>query len=146
MEQYYVLNNWKDIDYDKIREDYIPKIRDAEKRNDEIAYVTALFEFVYEFGDGHVSVRGNKAKIDAAMTKYAGKDYGFSMFRTEDGDIVAILVNEESECFKKGIHEGTIITKWNGVPVNQASARVKCIDDNYSFQTRGTWQFPESHG
>ncbi len=136
MEQYYVMNNWKDIDYDKIREDYIPKIRDAEKRNDEIAYVTALFEFVYEFGDGHVRVRGNKAKIDAAMTKYAGKDYGFSMFRTEDGDIVAILVNEESECFKKGIHEGTIITKWNGVPVNQASARVKCIDDNYSFQTR----------
>ena len=136
MEKYYVLNEWKDIDYDKIRNELIPKVKDAEKRGDELDYIIALYELKYEFGDGHVTVRGNSGKRDAAMERYAGNDYGFSLFRTEEGQIIAICVDKEADCYKKGIHNGTVITKWNGVPVNQAADKVKCLDRNYSFQTK----------
>ena len=135
LEKYYVLNDWKEIDYDKIREELIPKVREAEADNDEDAYVYALYELKYEFGDGHVAVYGDIFGRDRAIAKYAGNDYGFSMFRADSGEIIAVLVDEESDCYKQGIHNGTVITKWNGVPVEEAAAEVKCIDRSYEFQT-----------
>ena len=135
LERGYVLNEWKEIDYAKIREELIPKVQKAEAENDELAYVYALYELKYEFGDGHVTVRGDMETRDAAIARYAGNDYGFSMFRTDGGDIIAVMVDENSECFSKGIHDGTVITSWNGVPVEEALTGVKCIDRIYSIQT-----------
>ena len=135
LEKEYILNDWKEIDYDRIREELIPKVREAERNNDEIAYVTALYELKYEFHDGHVTVRGDMAMRNAAMERLAGKDYGFSMFRADTGEIVAILVDEESEAYMNGIHNGTVITMWDGVPIDEACANVKCIDREHPFQT-----------
>ena len=53
LEKEYILNDWKEIDYDRIREELIPKVREAEQNNDEIAFVSALYELKYEFHDGH---------------------------------------------------------------------------------------------
>lgn len=135
LEEEYILNEWKEIDYNRIREELIPKVREAERNNDEIAYVAALYELKYEFHDGHVTLRGNMAGRDAAIARMAGNDYGFSMFRAKNGKVVAILVDEESEAYKNGIHNGTIITKWDDIPIDEACAGVKCIDREHSFQT-----------
>ena len=135
LEKYYVLNDWKEIDHEKIREELIPKVREAEKNNDEDAYIYALYELKYEFADGHVAVRGDIPARQRALAKYAGNDYGFSMFRTKDGEIIAILVDENSDCYAQGIRNGTVITGWNGVPIEEAAAEVKCIDWQYEFQT-----------
>lgn len=135
LENEYILNDWKEIDYDRIREKLIPKVREAEKNNDEIAYVTALYELKYEFHDGHVTVRGDMAGRNAAIAKLAGNDYGFSMFRAKTGEVVAILVDEGSQAYKSGIHNGTVITAWDGVPIDEACSKVKCIDREHPFQT-----------
>ena len=135
LEKEYILNDWKEIDYDRIREELIPKVREAEQNNDEIAYVTALYELKYEFHDGHVTVRGDMAGRNAAMARLAGNDYGFSMFRAKTGEVVAILVDEESEAYGNGIHNGTVITMWDDVPIDEACAAVKCIDREHPFQT-----------
>ena len=135
LEQEYILNDWKEIDYNKIRNELIPKVKAAEQAGDETGFVAALYELKYEMSDGHVAVRGDIPGRDAAITRLAGNDYGLSMFRTKNGEIIAILVDENSECYKKGIHNGTVITKWNNVPVDEAAADVKCIDRIYEFQT-----------
>lgn len=135
LEEEYILNEWKEIDYDRIREELIPKVREAEQNNDELAYVAALYELKYEFHDGHVTVRGDMNGRNAAIAMMAGNDYGFSMFRAKTGEVVAILVDEESEAYKNGIHNGTIITKWDDVPIDEACAGVKCIDREHPFQT-----------
>lgn len=135
LEKEYILNEWKEMDYDKIREKLIPKVKEAEQNNDEIAFVAALYELKYEFHDGHVTVRGDMAARNAAIARMAGNDYGFSMFRAKTGEVVAILVDEESEARKSGIHNGTIITKWDDVPIDEACAGVKCIDREHPFQT-----------
>ncbi|MBQ6094753.1 MAG: hypothetical protein IJL09_05080 [Lachnospiraceae bacterium] len=135
LEKEYVLSEWKEIDYDRIRKELIPKVREAEQNNDELAYVAALYELKYEFHDGHVTVRGNMSQRNAAIARLAGNDYGFSMFRAKTGEVVAILVDEESEAYQNGIHDGTVITKWDGVPVDEACAAVKCIDREHPFQT-----------
>ena len=135
LEKEYILNEWKEMDYDRIREELIPKVREAEKNNDEVAYVIALYELKYEFHDGHVTVRGDMAGRNAAMARLAGNDYGFAMFRAKTGEVVAILVDEESEAFRKGIHNGTVIIGWDDIPIDEACASVKCIDREHSFQT-----------
>ena len=135
LESEYILSDWKEINYDKIRDELIPKVREAEKLGDEIGFVAALYELKYEMSDGHVAVRGDISGRDAAIARLAGNDYGLSMFRTKSGEIIAILVDENSESYKKGIHNGTVITKWNNVSVEKAAADVKCIDRFYEFQT-----------
>ena len=135
LEKEYVLNEWKEIDYDRIREELIPKVREAEQNKDEIAFVSALYELKYEFHDGHVTVRGDMAGRDAAIASMAGNDYGFSMFRANTGEVVAILVDEASEAYNNGIRNGTVITMWNGVPIDEACADAKCIDREHPFQT-----------
>ena len=135
LEKEYILNEWKEIDYDRIRKELIPKVSEAEQNSDEIAYVAALYELKYEFHDGHVTVRGDMAARNAAIARMAGNDYGFSMFRAKSGEVVAILVDEESEAYRNGIHNGTVITKWDDVPVDEACATVKCIDREHPFQT-----------
>ena len=135
MEQEYVLNDWKQIDYDALREEYIPRMREVEESGDENAYIQLLYEFTDEFHDGHVGVRGDLSRRTLAISQLAGNDYGLSMFRCSTGEIVAVLVDEESDCFKKGIHDGTVITKWDGVPVEEAAEQVKCIDTHYEFKT-----------
>lgn len=135
LEKEYVLNEWKEIDYDRLRDELIPKVQEAERNNDELAYVYALYELKYEFADGHVTIRGDMACRNEAMARYAGNDYGFSMFRTDTDEIIAILVDDDSKCSELGIHNGSVITKWNGVPIEEALENVKCIDREYSIQT-----------
>ena len=135
LEKEYILNEWKEIDYDRIREELIPKVREAEQNKDETAYVAALYELKYEFHDGHVTVRGNMAGRNAAIARMAGNDYGFSMFRAKTGEVVAILVEEGSEAYRKGIHNGTVITMWDDLPIDEACEGVKCIDREHPFQT-----------
>ena len=116
LEQEYVLSDWKDIDYDKIREELIPMVEEAEKTGDEVGFAVALYELKYEINDGHIEVLGDAGIRDAAISRLAGNDYGFSMFRAKSG-------------------EGTVITKWNNTPIDEATEGVKCIDRWHSFQT-----------
>ena len=135
LEKEYILNEWKEIDYDRIRGELIPKVREAELNNDEISYVAALYELKYEFHDGHVTIRGDMAGRNAAIARMAGNDYGFSMFRAKTGEVVAILVDERSQAYENGIRNGTVITMWDDVPIDEACAGVKCIDREHPFQT-----------
>ena len=135
MEQEYVLNDWKQIDYGMLREKYIPRMQEIEESGDENAYIYLLYEFTNEFHDGHVSVRGDFSTRSTVMSQFAGNDFGLSMFRCSTGEVIAVLVDSESSCIEYGIHDGTVITKWNGIPVDEAAEKVLCLDASYEFKT-----------
>lgn len=135
MEQEYVLNDWKQIDYGMLREKYIPRMQEIEERGDENAYIYLLYEFTNEFHDGHVSVRGDFSTRSTVMSQFAGNDFGLSMFRCSTGEVIAVLVDSESSCIEYGIHDGTVITKWDGIPVDEAAEKVLCLDASYEFKT-----------
>lgn len=130
----YVLRDWKELDIDMLKEKYLPMVREAEKNQDKVAMLMALYELRYDLYDGHVRVRTtNSAANQEALQRLAGNDYGFSLFRDAEGDYLAILVEEGCEADQLGIHNGTVITKWDGVPTAQAASTVKCIDSRYAF-------------
>jgi len=134
LEATYVSRYWKDIDFDAMREKYLPRIEKAEQENNEKEVLIALCELNYDLFDGHVWLRvHNMDSYSEAVREVAGNDYGLSMFRDSDGEILAVLVAPESEAEQKGIINGSVITAWDGEPVDEAAAKVKCLDFNYIY-------------
>ncbi len=148
MKKEYVLSDWKEIDYDALQEKVLPMIEEAQKQDDETAYYIALLNYCYYFYDGHVAVQTvNKAGADCydeAKQRLAGCDYGLSMFTLENDETVAILVDENSSAYAAGIHNGTVITKWNGVPIEEAKKDIECIYPELSFPVKENEDFLKS--
>lgn len=124
MEKHYVMNEWKSIDYDKIKAELLPEIKEAEKNNDLEAYYIALQKYINNFHDGHVWIETNTLEgaqaARAAKSRIVGNDYGFSLFTISTGETIAVLVEDGCEAMNSGITNGTVITKWNGVSIDKA--------------------------
>ena len=131
MNEHYVMNEWKEIDYEKIAAVIRPKVEAAEKNNDPVAYYKAIYEYISMFHDGHIWI----APLDAdgsticsqAYKELAGNDYGFSLFTIDTGETIAIMVEDGSEANALGINNGTVITKWNGIEIDKAISEADCI-------------------
>ena len=75
------------------------------------------------FRDGHFSVYFYDSEPYYLIDKVAElSDYGLSLLTLDNGDTIAVNVDEGLE-----IKAGDVITKWNGVPVDEASEDVDLI-------------------
>lgn len=131
MKEHYVQNEWKEIDYDRIVAVIRPKVEEAEKNNDPVAYYKALYEYVGMFHDGHMWVspvnKEGAAICEQAEKELAGQDYGFSLYTIDTGETIAVMVEEGCEANRLGIKDGTVITRWNGRDITQAINETDCI-------------------
>lgn len=131
MKKHYVQNEWKEIDYDRIVAVIRPKIEEAEKNDDSVAYYKALYEYVGMFHDGHIWIMPENEEASAiqvqAEKELAGYDYGFSLYTIDSGETIAIMVEAECEANNLGIKNGTVITRWNGIDITQAIDEADCI-------------------
>lgn len=134
MQEEYILSEWKDIDYDALRAEYRPLVEEAEKNGDLVAYGAALSGYVYNFNDSHVSLNVPLQLRRVVKEKLSGNDYGLSLFRTDNGETIAVLADEEGSAYKAGIRNGTVITEWDGVPVDEAASEVDCCYYGYRMQ------------
>lgn len=130
LKENYCLNEWKQIDYEELENTLMPKVVKAEEENDSAAYYMALCELTYYFYDSHVGVKCLNQNYEAdiqARECFAGNDYGFSMITLTSGETVAVFVDEDSEAYKAGIRTNTVITKWDGIDIDEAKKSVNCI-------------------
>lgn len=117
LEKEYVLNEHKEIDYNYLYNKYYPSIEQAELNKDEQLYFKTMFEFSKEFKDGHFGFfiyytnLEETAKRYTFINDYCNRDYGFASILLSNGEVVAILVDEESEAYKLGLRDGMVITK-----------------------------------
>ena len=129
MKKNYVLNDWKEIDYDKIRADLMPRVEVAEKNHDLKAYYKVLYEYMSYFHDHHIYLEGFSEEgtriAKEAEEEMAGNDYGFSLITIDSGETIAVMVEKGSAAEKAGIRLGTVITKWNGVDISKAIEEAK---------------------
>ena len=126
MEKHYVLADWKEIDFDALKDELLPEIEKAEREQDIDAYYAAIQTFCWYMHDGHV---GTAAVGEYTPMLFAGyNDYGFSMVTLDDGRTIAVNTEPYSEANKAGISDGTVIVSWDGVPIDRARAEVRCID------------------
>lgn len=148
IEKEYCLSSWKRIDYDALLADYLPRVEEAEKNNDENGYAAVITEVAYRFYDCHVSAKLSNEVKRAVEPILAGNDYGLSMVRLGDGSVIAVLVepdhenediwlsDEGSELESLGIHNGTQILSWDGQDINEAIDHTECIYTSKQFPVR----------
>ncbi len=137
MRKEYALSSWKEIDYDRLLDTYLPEIEEAQRDHDEVKYATVLTEFAYHFYDGHVyAVPNSPELIDGVREKLAGNDYGFSMIQLDSGEIMAVRVDKASAAYSCGIHDGTVIVSWDGEDVSAAASEVECVFPGFSFPVK----------
>ncbi len=141
LEKEYVLNSWKQIDYDFLRSRYLPQVQMAEEQNDETAYAAVVTEVLYRFYDSHVSANLSSSLYYDTRDVFAGNDFGFSMIRLDDGSVMAVLVDAESDAYKQGIHDGTIIISWNNQKIQDAIDKVECISPDIQFPVKNNEDF-----
>ena len=121
IEKEYPISDWKGIDYDALLEEFLPRIQEAERKNDVTELGVVLNDFTNRFYDGHVSLQPANSDIAIRVNnQLMGNDYGLSLISMDNGNVVAVCVEPEGEAAKQGIRTGTVITHWNGVPVQEA--------------------------
>lgn len=120
MKDTYVLSEYKDIDWDGLYNKYMPLVKEANKKHDDVEYYSLLSKYTKEFRDGHVYVSFEKKKMTKAVgRRLMGNDYGLSLMTLDNGNTVAVNVDPESEIFRQGIKNGTVITKWDNVEIDK---------------------------
>ena len=118
MDEYYILKEWKQVDFSALEAKYMPMVETAEKDGDREKFTDAVKMFCSELHDGHVEVGVNFFYEDH-MGFNPPNDYGISMVKLDSGDVIAVFADETANSL--GIEDGTVITKWNGKPVLQAA-------------------------
>ena len=149
MEKEYCLSSWKKIDYDGLLKEYLPRVEEAEKNNDESAYAAVVTEVTYRFYDYHVYAALGDDIYDSVMNSLTGNDYGLSMMKLDDGTVVAIFVedgngmlyDEPHDITKLGIHNGTQIVAWDGKEINEAIDETECINSIIQFSVKSNEDF-----
>ncbi len=113
MKKHYVLGEYKEIDWDALYEKHLPEFKAAESDTENLA---AWLSFCSEFRDGHVSfVPDNyEAVSEKAFEELFGNDCGLAFMTLSDGSIAAVNVAENSDAYKAGIRNGTVITGVEG--------------------------------
>ncbi len=122
MKLHYVLTEHKKIDWDSLYEEYLPRFQEAYRNHDEVENYLAWNAFAMEFRDGHVTYYSatDEELMLKALRKVWGNDYGLSLMTLHNGQTVAVGVEADSEAAKAGIKNGTVITAWDGKPMEAA--------------------------
>jgi len=149
MEKEYCLSSWKKIDYDGLLNEYLPRVEEAEKNNDESAYAAVVTEVTYRFYDYHVYTALGDDIYEDVMNSLTGNDYGLSMMKLDDGTVIAIFVedgngmlyDEPHDITKLGIHNGTQIVAWDGKEINEAIDETECINTIIQFSVKSNEDF-----
>ena len=118
MDQYYILKEWKEVDFAALEAKYLPLVQTAEQEQNPAKFEEAVGKFKNELHDGHVFVDGDYDS-DTYKTDRKFYGYGLGLVRLSSGEVIAVCTEESAQT--QGITDGTVITKWNGKPVLQAA-------------------------
>lgn len=132
MKKHYVLTEHKNVDWDALYGKYEPLFDEAYKKQDKVMNYGLWMEFCSEFHDGHVGYSSNdKDTVEKYEEQYCGNDFGLSLMTLDSGMTVAVSVEEGSVVYDAGIRNGTQITMWNGIPIEEAKQNVDKTIGNY---------------
>ncbi len=113
----------KQPDWDKLYADLMPRIKDAEAKNDPNAFYLAMHDFTLAFHDGHVGLSGGTVGTDYLRARLI-YGYGFAVRELDDGSTIAAYVNPSGSAQAAGMKAGAEIISYNDTPVKDAISAV----------------------
>lgn len=131
----YALQEWKEIDFDAKYQEYIGQFKQAEENHDTSAYINAMLSYLASYQDGHVQMWdmyevfgiGSTRNIQNTYREIYNNYYGMTLIKIDSGEYVAANVENGSSADLAGIQNGTIITKWDGLSIDEQLDKLKYI-------------------
>ncbi len=118
IKDHYILTEHKGVDLDALYNEFLPRFEAVNISQDEDENTIVWTEFCARFNDGHVYFAPGEdyeAIMERIYDKVLGNDYGLALMTLSDGSTAAVNVQPDSEAYKAGIRNGTIVTGWDGV-------------------------------
>ncbi len=109
----YAFTEYKGIDWEAKREEFLPRFQEAADNQDSYAYLVALSDFAWSIPDGHVS----GPFLDSDWRTATAGDLGIAIRELDDGRIIANFVLPGSDAEEAGIALGTEILAFNDIPI-----------------------------
>jgi carboxyl-terminal processing protease len=131
MSKEYAFTEWKGVDWQRLYDEYAPRIGEAETNNDFDAYYVALRAYLTEIPDGHVSM----TSLHDIDEKYIGGGFGVAAAKLGSGSVIIAWVDETSPAYRAGIRAGASLLSWNGQPIAEALTNVSTIFGGTSATT-----------
>lgn len=116
----YPFTDWKAVNWNKKDSVSRTEFVAAAAGNDTIAFTSALFHYLYEIPDGHITISGVSEEYKQIT---AGGTYGFNMMKIDNGSIVVTYIPEESPAYLAGLRTNDRILKWNGQDINDIGTK-----------------------
>ncbi|MBR1864876.1 MAG: hypothetical protein IJ801_00035 [Lachnospiraceae bacterium] len=133
MKEHYILTDYKQIDFDALYAEYLPRFEAADDSRSFPQAYAAWTDFCLAFFDGHVYVTAGTSEEairlnrDTYYKSQVGADYGFSLVTLSDGRTVFANVEPNGEAYDLGIRNGLELTSFDGVDIQTAKAHTKPI-------------------
>lgn len=123
MREEYAFTELKNIDWDAMLDEYLPRFEQADADQDAYAYFLALRDFSWSIPDGHVGSSVLDALNDDFATDTAG-GLGMALTALDDGRVIVSYLLPDGPADQAGIQLGAEVTEVNGEPVLDAAAKV----------------------
>ncbi|NWF68728.1 MAG: hypothetical protein HXY40_06565 [Chloroflexi bacterium] len=129
----YAYTELKDIDWDALEEEFLPRLQEAEDDEDVEAYLVAMYDFAQRIPDGHVSFLTSASTIlnDLEQQQIAG-GLGFAVRELADGRILVNYVLEGGPAQEAGIELGAEVTAINDLDIQEAITAAYSPNGPYS--------------
>lgn len=119
----YAFTEYKNIDWEALREEFLPRFEAAERDNDVLAYLLALRDFNWRIPDGHVSF-GAQYILEDLVREETGGGLGMAIRELDDGRVIVNYIVEGGPADEAGIELRDEIVSINGVPIDEAISAV----------------------
>ncbi len=110
LSQEYAFTEFKGIDWEALRAEFLPRMQKAEDNEDALGYRRALRDFAWSIPDGHIS--GPFIQEDFVQTVAGG--IGLVLEELSDGRFLVTYVVEDGPAAEAGIQIGAEVTNING--------------------------------
>ncbi len=125
----------KEPDWDALEEDLMPKVEEAEKDDDPVAFFNAVRAFTLAFKDGHVSLNSDDDAVSAAYVRQYTGGIGLVLRELDDGRVIVIAVIPNTAGAKAGVLAGAEVTQVDDTPVSAAIGKAQPLSAPFSSAT-----------
>ncbi len=132
----YAFTEYKEIDWEAKREEFLPRFQEAADNQDSQAYLMALRDFAWSIPDGHVSAPFLTDEFSLAT---AG-GIGIAIRELDDERVIASFVLAESEAEAAGIAPGTEILAFGDIPIGAVTDETVAWSAPFSTEHFGRLQ------
>lgn len=107
----YAFTDIKEVDWDALKEEFMPLFEEAEEEGDLLAYRRALQNFGWRIPDGHISA----GVVIEDFREAAGGGIGLGIRDVDDGRVIANFVLDGGPAAEIGVELGAEIVSIQGV-------------------------------